>query len=257
VQEARPDGEPTAAVIQGAPNVPASAETGEGTRRRRDRRRGGRDRGERGEGGERAEPRAPTHAHEAVSGPALAKPVTPPAPEPMLTASEPMLTAPEPMLTAHKTDTHAAPAEDDTPPSVWTPVVPDEPVTSKAPEPASALVSAEPPPSSVQPHAQDHSDVQPTAEAAAGNGGDVVTKPHAEPVRPRAMPELPKVSLELPPDSGLVLIETARERVAISELSEPAEPPRPRRVRPTRVEAHEEPLQLVETVHKDPTPPAA
>jgi hypothetical protein len=71
------------------------------------------------------------------------------------------------------------------------------------------------------------------------------------------MPELPKVSLELPPDSGLVLIETAPERVAVSASSETAEPPRPRRIRPTRVQAHEEPLQLVETVHKDPTPPAA
>jgi hypothetical protein len=95
-----------------------------------------------------------------------------------------------------------------------------------------------------------------SAEPAAAKGGDAV-KPHAEPVRPRAMPELPKVSLELPPDSGLVLIETARERVVIAESSEPAEPSRPRRVRPTRVQAREEPLQLVETVHKDSTPPAA
>jgi hypothetical protein len=71
------------------------------------------------------------------------------------------------------------------------------------------------------------------------------------------MPELPKVSLELPPDSGLVLIETTRERVVFSESSEPAEPSRPRRVRPTRAETREEPLQLVETAHKDPTPPAA
>ena len=161
------------------------------------------------------------------------------------------------MLTAREIETHAAPAEDDTPPSVWTPVVPDEPVTSKGPEPASALVSAEPPPSSAQPHRHDRSDKSASAAPVAGNGGDVVDKPHAEPVRARAMPELPKVSLELPPDSGLVLIETARERVVISESSEPAEPSRPRRVRPTRAEAREEPLQLVETVHKDPTPPAA
>jgi hypothetical protein len=173
----------------------------------------------------------------------------------LLTAAEPLLTAAEPMLTAHEIDRHAVPVEDDTPPSVWRPVVPDEPVTSKAPEPASALVSAEPPPSSAQPHRQDRSDMPASAEPAAANGGDAV-KPHAEPVRPRAMPELPKVSLELPPDSGLVLIETARERVVISESSEPAEPSRPRRVRPTRVQALEEPLQLVETVHKDPTPPA-
>jgi hypothetical protein len=242
-------------VIQGAPNVPPGAEAGEGTRRRRDRRRGGRDRGERGEGGERAEPRAPAQAREPVSEPALAKPLPPAAAEPLLTAAEPLLTAAEPMLTAPEIDTHAAPAEDDMPPSVWTPVVPDEPVTSKAPEPASALVSADPPPSLAQPDRHDHSEMPASAEPAAANGGDTV-KPHAEPVRPRVMPELPKVSLELPPDSGLVLIETARERVGISESSEPAEPSRPQRVRPTRVQAREEPLQLVETVHKDPTPPA-
>jgi len=252
-QEARPDGEQTAAVIQGAPNVPPGAEAGEGTRRRRDRRRGGRDRGE---GGERAEPRAPAQAREPVSEPALAKPLPPAAADPLLTATEPLLTATEPMLTAHEIDTHAAPAEDDMPPSVWTPVVPDESVTSKAPEPASALVSADPPPSSAQPSRHDHSDMPASAEPAAANGSDTV-KPHAEPVRPRAMPELPKVSLELPPDSGLVLIETARERVGISESSAPAEPSRPRRMRPTRVQEREEPLQLVETVHKDPTTPAA
>jgi hypothetical protein len=117
------------------------------------------------------------------------------------------------------------------------------------------LVSAEPPPPSAKTDTHDHPDVQSSAEPAAGNGGDIVNKPHAEPAGPRSMPELAKVSLELPPDSGLVLIETARERVAILEPNEPAEPPRPRRVRPTRVEAHDEPLQLVETVHKDSTPP--
>jgi hypothetical protein len=178
-----------------------------------------------------------------VSVPAAAKPSSP--------------AASEPILTAHEHPTKNVTAEDDAPPSVWTPVTPDEPVTSKAPEPASALVSANPSPSSAQPSAHSRPDVQPIAEAPSGNGGDVVIEPHAEPVRPRPMPELPKVSLELPPDSGLVLIETARERVAISASSEPAEPPRPRRVRPTRAQAHEEPLQLVETVHKDPTPPAA
>lgn len=163
----------------------------------------------------------------------------------------------EPILTAHEHQTPTVPPEDDTPPSVWIPVMPDEPLTSKAPEPASALVSAEPQPSA-QPRIYEHTQVRPSAEPSAGDdAGHVVIKPQPEAAHPRAMPELPKVSLELPPDSGLVLIETARERVAAAESSEPAEPPRPRRVRPTRVEAHEEPLQLVETVHKDPTPPAA
>jgi len=135
-------------------------------------------------------------------------------------------------------------------------VTPDEPVSAKASEPTPALVSADPLPSASQPHARRNPDAPLVAEELAGNGG-VVIQPHAEPVRPRSMPELPKVSLELPPDSGLVLIETAPERVTMSESSEPAEPPRPRRIRPTRVQAGEEPLQLVETVHKDPTPPVA
>jgi hypothetical protein len=72
------------------------------------------------------------------------------------------------------------------------------------------------------------------------------------------MPDLPKVSLELPPDSGLVLIETARERVpAVESTEEVEQPPRPRRVRPARTEVREESLQLVETVQKDPPTPAA
>ncbi len=61
------------------------------------------------------------------------------------------------------------PLNDETPPSVWRPVVPDEPVTSKAPVPASALVSAEPPSSSAQPHRHDRSDVPVSAEPAAAN----------------------------------------------------------------------------------------
>ncbi len=241
--EARPEGEPPA-MAQGAPTAPAGPEAGEGTRRRRDRRRGGRDRGERGEGGERAEPRAPTHAHEPSAPTAKAAPTAPP----------------EPMLTAHEHGVQAPLPDDETPPSVWTPVVSDQPVASKAPVPASALVSAEPAPSSpphAQPYKHDRSDMPTPEKAVATNADDAVIKAHAEPVRPRNMPELPKVSLELPPDSGLVLIETAHERVAREEQAEPTEPPRPRRVRPTRVEAREEPLQLVETVHKDPTPPAA
>ena len=56
---------------------------------------------------------------------------------------------------------------------------------------------------------------------------------------------VPKVSLALPPDSGLVLVET---RFAAPPAEEPeSEMPRPRRVRPPRVALAEEPLQMVET----------
>jgi len=78
-----------------------------------------------------------------------------------------------------------------------------------------------------------------------------------EPTLPANAPDIPKVSLELPPDSGLVLVETSRERVALAPMTDvEPEPPRPRRMRPARVEIPEEPLQMVETVHKEPTPPA-
>jgi hypothetical protein len=67
-------------------------------------------------------------------------------------------------------------------------------------------------------------------------------------------PILPKISLELPPDSDLVMVETSHQK---SQTPTPEEPqaPRPRRVRPPRIEVTEGPLQLVETAHKEPTPP--
>ena len=69
-------------------------------------------------------------------------------------------------------------------------------------------------------------------------------------------PALPKISLELPPDSGLVLVETVHHEAQAPMSAEP-ETPRPRRVRPPRVDVAEGPLQLVETAHKEPTPPGA
>jgi len=66
--------------------------------------------------------------------------------------------------------------------------------------------------------------------------------------------EIPKVSMELPADSGLVLVETARERVAATVTEQEPEQPRQRRQRPPRQQLPDEPLQLVET-HKEP--PAA
>jgi ribonuclease E len=62
-------------------------------------------------------------------------------------------------------------------------------------------------------------------------------------------PEIPRVALELPADSGLVLVETSH--LAPPSESEP-EPARARRVRPPKANVSEEPLQMVETRHKDP-----
>lgn len=71
------------------------------------------------------------------------------------------------------------------------------------------------------------------------------TQPPLRPVAtPRPIPELPPVSLTLPPDSGLELVETKFKAAAITE---PEPPAGPRRVRPPKVTVVEEPLQIVET----------
>jgi ribonuclease E len=72
-----------------------------------------------------------------------------------------------------------------------------------------------------------------------------------EPALPRNAPEIPRMSLDLPPDSGLVLVETSHAAPPAEGESEP-EAPRPRRVRPQRAQTAEEPLQMVETTHKEP-----
>jgi hypothetical protein len=74
-----------------------------------------------------------------------------------------------------------------------------------------------------------------------------------EPIVARHAPEIPRISLELPPGSGLVLVETSH--AAPGPVEEPAQP-RPHRVRPPRAQVADEPLQMVETTHKDSTPPA-
>jgi ribonuclease E len=71
------------------------------------------------------------------------------------------------------------------------------------------------------------------------------------PVTPRDI-ELPPISLTLPADSGLELVETTHHAESVPEEAEEA--PRPRRARPPRVQVASEPLELVET-RKDPAPP--
>jgi len=62
----------------------------------------------------------------------------------------------------------------------------------------------------------------------------------------RPLPEMPSVSLTLPPESGLVLIETARATVPEYQTMAP-EPARAKRVRPPRPHTTAEPLEIVET----------
>jgi len=71
---------------------------------------------------------------------------------------------------------------------------------------------------------------------------------------PRPVEALPRVSMTLPADSGLELVET-RSKATLMPEPEPAQPAGPRRVRPPRVVIAEEPLQIVET-HKEGQPPA-
>jgi hypothetical protein len=65
----------------------------------------------------------------------------------------------------------------------------------------------------------------------------------------RAVSALPPVALELPPDSGLVLVETTH-RAQSESADEP--PPGPRRARRARAVLIDEPLQLVETRKESP-----
>jgi ribonuclease E len=71
----------------------------------------------------------------------------------------------------------------------------------------------------------------------------------------RPIPELPPVSLALPPESGLELVETRMKSAPHPQEEEQSAGPR--RVRPPRSQVVEEPLQMVETTHKEPPAPPA
>ncbi|HEX8010813.1 MAG TPA: Rne/Rng family ribonuclease [Casimicrobiaceae bacterium] len=108
----------------------------------------------------------------------------------------------------------------------------------------SASIHAEPTPPAL------HAEPAPKLEPGLAESAPAVER--AEPL-PRNAPDIPRVSLELPPESGLVLVETSH---AAPPSGEAPEAPRPQRVRPPRVVVAEEPLQMVETTPKDSTPPA-
>ena len=76
----------------------------------------------------------------------------------------------------------------------------------------------------------------------------------SRPAPPRPIEALPSVSMTLPADSGLELVETRSIAIPMAE-PDPTPPAGPRRVRPPRVVIAEEPLQIVET-HKGGQPPA-
>jgi hypothetical protein len=82
---------------------------------------------------------------------------------------------------------------------------------------------------------------------------EIVPPPRQAPPQPRPMESLPPVSMSLPPESGLELVETHSKAVLMPE-PEPA-PVGARRVRPPRVVIADEPLQIIET-RKENSPPA-
>jgi ribonuclease E len=81
-----------------------------------------------------------------------------------------------------------------------------------------------------------------------------VPMPAAAPRAPRPEPELPRVSLTLPSDSGLEMVET---RVRSEEPVADMEAPKPRRSRPPRAVVADEPLQMIETRHDEGGSPPA
>jgi len=138
----------------------------------------------------------------------------------------------------------AATVSDDAIPSAWTPVVPAaDAAPAAAPTPfheTAELAGAAKPVAPAMP---------PVVEI------EPIIVPSAEPAQPQTAPEIPRISLELPPESGLVLVETSSERAAVAPAEEAEVAPRGR-ARPPHVEIRDEPLEMVET-HKEPPPSGA
>ena len=123
------------------------------------------------------------------------------------------------------------------------PEVPMAPVSIHA-EPESTFIHAEPPPPALH--------IEPAPKPEPRLAESTTVRAEGAESLPRNAPEIPKVSLELPPDSGLVLVETSH---AAPPPVDETEVRRPHRVRAPRAKIVEEPLQLVETQLKEP--PAA
>jgi len=205
------------AIAQGEPGATQGAERGEGGHRRRDRRRGGRGRGERDD---QATPRSDRPEGQAGRGPETRRPAPP---------------------SGETTEMGHAGAEARVP--LGAPEVPMAPVSIHA-EPESTFIHAEPPPPALH--------IEPASKLEPRLAESTTVRAESAESLPRNAPEIPKVSLELPPDSGLVLVETSH---AAPPPVDETEVRRPHRVRAPRAKIVEEPLQLVETQHKEP--PAA
>ena len=96
------------------------------------------------------------------------------------------------------------------------------------------------------------SEAQPATVPASSPEARPERRPPAAPAH-RVVADLPPVTLNLPPESGLVLVETSH-RIEAAPLDEGMPATGPRRPRRARTPVVEEPLQIVET-RKD-SPPA-
>ena len=257
MQEPRAAADQAPAITQPQPGAVKEAEHGEGGRRRR-RGRGGRERGERAEQGEpraprgeRADRRPETAGAAAVRETTSEQAILPsamPNPAAMVRDTEnerglsnagfdtsSPTTASGPVARAYDA------SDDDSPPPthfVEIKLPPVVPVDARPALPEESIAESTPMPAYIEPE---------QAPAAA---------PAPAPPAARHVPAPPKISLELPQDSALVMVETSHQK-AQTPMSEEPEAPRPRRVRPPRIEVAEGPLQLVETAHKEPAPPGA
>jgi hypothetical protein len=125
------------------------------------------------------------------------------------------------------------PSGDDTMPNAWIPVQPPREVP-RAPERSASV------------------DLDTPIEHRATREPEIADSVPARPLPPAPpVSDLPPISMALPADSGLVMVETAHTAVAPDE----APVAHARRVRPPRTVIADEPLQMVETTHKD-LPPA-
>ncbi|MEO8739857.1 MAG: Rne/Rng family ribonuclease [Casimicrobiaceae bacterium] len=236
VVTAAEDGIP--AINQGQPIAPREAEQGEGGQRRRERRRGGRDRGERGAQVENGEQRP---LHEPRSEKQESRPA-------------PVQHDEEVRVSSHVVESGVIETEE-TIPNNWTPVAP---IVTAAPNVTHAVQDAEPVADAAGDSFQRVSPAPRVSEEAVAAAPKPIRQEPApaaqsapRPASARTASEAPRVSLQLPPDSGLVLIETARERVVDVTAPAEMEAPRPRRPRPPRIATADEPLQMVETQKKD------
>jgi len=137
-------------------------------------------------------------------------------------------------------DTARADQPDAAPPMMPAPMMPAPPIRAVEPPRAAESAAVE---RVVAPF------VAPVAPAP-----ETVAVPRPAAPLPRPIEVLPPVSMTLPANSSLELVETRSKAIPMPEPDAPP-PVGPRRVRPPRVVIAEEPLQIVET-HKEGQPPA-